>query len=113
MISVSDLFKIGIGPSSSHTMRPMRAAAAFMSALDERERIGLRRLKVTLLGSLAWAGKGHRTDKAVMLGLSGLSPESLDPDDADRRVDVIAAIRPLCRSTPNDHRFRPGSGYCF
>ena len=95
MISVFDLFKIGIGPSSSHTMGPMKAAAAFMSALDERERIGLKRLKVTLLGSLAWTGKGHRTDKAVMLGLSGLSPESIDPDDADRRVDVIAATRQL------------------
>ena len=73
----------------------MKAAAAFMSALDERERIGLKRVKVTLLGSLAWTGRGHRTDKAVMLGLSGLSPESIDPDDADRRVDVIAATRQL------------------
>jgi L-serine dehydratase len=95
MISVFDLFKIGIGPSSSHTMGPMKAAAAFMSALDERERIDLKRLQVTLLGSLAWTGKGHRTDKAVMLGLSGLSPESIDPDDADRRVEVIAATRQL------------------
>jgi L-serine dehydratase len=95
MISVFDLFKIGIGPSSSHTMGPMKAAAAFMSALDERERIGLDRLKVTLLGSLAWTGKGHRTDKAVMLGLCGLSPESIDPDDADRRVAVMAAARQL------------------
>ena len=54
MISVFDLFKIGIGPSSSHTMGPMKAAAAFMAALDQRERAGLKRLKVTLLGSLAW-----------------------------------------------------------
>jgi L-serine dehydratase len=93
MISVFDLFKIGIGPSSSHTMGPMKAAAAFMLALDQRERIALKRLKVTLLGSLAWTGKGHRTDKAVMLGLSSLSPESIDPYDADRRVDVIAATK--------------------
>jgi L-serine dehydratase len=95
MISVFDLFKIGIGPSSSHTMGPMKAAAAFMAALDRRERASLKRLKVTLLGSLAWTGKGHRTDKAVMLGLSGLLPESIDPDDADRRVDDIAATRQL------------------
>ena len=53
MISVFDLFKIGIGPSSSHTMGPMKAAAAFISALDGRERAGLKRLQVTLLGSLA------------------------------------------------------------
>ncbi|MGB9114942.1 L-serine ammonia-lyase [Bradyrhizobium sp.] len=95
MISVFDLFKIGIGPSSSHTVGPMKAAAAFMAELDQRERAGLKRLKVTLLGSLAWTGKGHRTDKAVMLGLAGLSPESIDPDDADRRVDAIAATRQL------------------
>src|SRR4051794_7061245 len=95
MISVFDLFKIGIGPSSSHTMGPMKAAAAFMAGLDTRERAGPDRLKVTLLGSLAWTGKGHRTDKAVMLGLSGLSPESIDPDDADRRVDAVAATRRL------------------
>jgi L-serine dehydratase len=95
MISVFDLFKVGIGPSSSHTVGPMKAAAAFMSALDRPERAALKRLKVTLLGSLAWTGRGHRTDKAVMLGLSGLSPESIDPDDADRRVDVIAATTQL------------------
>jgi L-serine dehydratase len=91
MISVFDLFKVGIGPSSSHTLGPMKAAAAFMSALAEHERAALKRLKVTLLGSLAWTGRGHRTDKAIMLGLSGLSPELVDPDDADRCVDVIAA----------------------
>jgi L-serine dehydratase len=68
MISVFDLFKIGIGPSSSHTMGPMKAAAAFMSGLGEQERVDLKRLKVTLLGSLAWTGRGHHTDKAVMLG---------------------------------------------
>ena len=95
MISVFDLFKIGIGPSSSHTMGPMKAAAAFMAALNQREGAGLSGLNVTLLGSLAWTGKGHRTDKAVMLGLSGLSAESIDPDDADRRVDDIATTRQL------------------
>src|SRR4051794_38177416 len=98
MISVFDLFKIGIGPSSSHTMGPMKAAAAFMSGLDESERARLGRLKATLLGSLAWTGRGHRTDKAVMLGLSGLSPESIDPDDADHRVDAIAVTRRLVLS---------------
>jgi L-serine dehydratase len=95
MISVFDLFKIGIGPSSSHTVGPMKAAAAFMSGLDQHQRAGLKRLKVTLLGSLAWTGKGHRTDKAVMLGLCGLSPESIEPDDADRRVDGIAVTKQL------------------
>lgn len=61
-----------------------------MLALDESQRSRLRRLQVTLLGSLAWTGRGHGTDKAVMLGLSGFSPETVDPDDAERRIGVIA-----------------------
>src|SRR5882672_1137540 len=113
MISVFDLFKIGIGPSSSHTMGPMKAAAAFMAALDQRERAGLIRLKVTLLGSLAWTGKGHRTDKAVMLGLSGLSPESIDPDDADRRVDDIATTRQLVLADGTAIGFDPARDLFF
>src|SRR5258708_26968222 len=113
MISVFDLFKIGIGPSSSHTMGPMKAAAAFMAALDQPERAGLKRLKVTLLGSLAWTGKGHRTDKAVMLGLSGLSPESIDPDDADRRVDVIAAATRLVLQDGTSIGFDPARDIDF
>src|SRR4051812_29198025 len=88
MISVFDLFKIGIGPSSSHTMGPMKAAAAFMAGLDAQQ---VARLSATLLGSLAWTGRGHHTDKAVMLGLSGLLAETIDPDDADRRVVAVAA----------------------
>lgn len=95
MISAFDLFKIGVGPSSSHTVGPMKAAAAFMEALDRSQRSRLSRLKVTLLGSLAWTGRGHGTDKAVMLGLSGLSPETVDPDDADRRIGVIATTNRL------------------
>jgi L-serine dehydratase len=113
MISAFDLFKIGIGPSSSHTMGPMMAAGAFMAALDPRERASLSRLKVTLLGSLAWTGKGHRTDKAVMLGLSGLSPEALDPDDADRRVDDIAATRRLRLADGATIDFDPGRDLVF
>ena len=83
MISVFDLFKIGIGPSSSHTIGPMRAAYAFRNsvvaaALSPR----MARLRATLFGSLAWTGRGHATDKAVVLGLLGMRPESADPDDA-------------------------------
>ena len=113
MISVFDLFKIGIGPSSSHTMGPMKAAAAFVSSLDQRERASLKRLKVTLLGSLAWTGKGHRTDKAVMLGLSGLSSESIDPDGADRCVDVITATRQLVLADGTTIGFDPVQDLVF
>jgi len=82
MISVFDLFKIGIGPSSSHTIGPMRAAAAFAAALPA----GVARIKVELFGSLAWTGKGHGTDRAVILGLAGEVPETVDPDEADAIV---------------------------
>ena len=84
MISVFELFKIGVGPSSSHTVGPMKAAAAFAAGLVEKgaiERVAT--VEARLFGSLALTGKGHATDKAVMLGLSGLTPDTVDPDAAD------------------------------
>ena len=86
MISIFDLFKIGIGPSSSHTVGPMKAAAAFVTACDPDP---IERVQVTLFGSLAWTGKGHGTDKAVMLGLAGIEPATADPDAADRLVAEV------------------------
>lgn len=84
MISIFDLFKIGIGPSSSHTVGPMKAAAAFMDELGAGGyRESLSRLDVRLYGSLAWTGRGHSTDKAVVLGLGGHAPDTVDPDDAE------------------------------
>ena len=85
MISVFEIFKIGIGPSSSHTIGPMKAAAAFAAALDANgARAKLTRLRVDLYGSLAWTGRGHASDKAVVLGLAGQQPDTVDPDHADR-----------------------------
>ncbi len=85
MISVFDLFKIGIGPSSSHTIGPMKAAAAFAGSLAAGGQLpGIARVRVDLLGSLAWTGRGHGSDKAVMLGLAGMVPDTLDPDEAER-----------------------------
>jgi L-serine dehydratase len=89
--SVFDLFKIGVGPSSSHTMGPMTAACRFVEALRADgmlERTA--RVEVDLYGSLALTGKGHATDRAILLGLSGERPDRIDPDAADR---TIAAIR--------------------
>ncbi len=97
MISVFDLFKIGIGPSSSHTVGPMRAAHGFATGLDALlDRTA--RVVVTLYGSLAWTGRGHATDKAVILGLAGQIPDTVDPDLADGIVaDLISAGNlPLC-----------------
>ncbi|HEX4167883.1 MAG TPA: serine dehydratase beta chain, partial [Bryobacteraceae bacterium] len=83
--SVFDLFKIGIGPSSSHTVGPMRAALQFASELDTAgTACSIRRLQCELYGSLALTGKGHATDRAVLLGLSGKSPELVDPAEVDR-----------------------------
>src|ERR1700758_3663241 len=86
---VCDLFKIGIGPSSSHTVGPMRAAAAFVRSLRGGHEEQVTRLEATIFGSLAWTGKGHATDKALVLGLSGETPEDIDPDEASRLFEGI------------------------
>ncbi|MGA0586312.1 L-serine ammonia-lyase [Dyella sp. KRB-257] len=81
-VSVFDLFKIGIGPSSSHTVGPMRAAARFCERwLDEKGVLDrVTRVRAELFGSLAMTGRGHGTDKAVLLGLEGAHPDTVDPD---------------------------------
>ena len=92
MISVFDLFKIGIGPSSSHTVGPMKAAAAFVAGLETGQ---VARLKVTLFGSLAFTGKGHATDRAIVLGLAGEIPETVDSDHAEALLADAATRRRL------------------
>ncbi|MDJ0709856.1 MAG: L-serine ammonia-lyase [Woeseiaceae bacterium] len=86
-ISVFDIFKIGIGPSSSHTVGPMKAAKDFADSVADRE---VDAFRVTLFGSLAWTGKGHGTDTAILLGLYGCEPETLDPDAVE---GILARIR--------------------
>lgn len=83
-ISVFDLFKIGIGPSSSHTVGPMRAAGMFVANLVKPARI-----TVELYGSLGATGKGHGTDKAVILGLAGEIPEDVDTASIPRRMQAV------------------------
>jgi L-serine dehydratase len=83
-VSVFELFKIGIGPSSSHTVGPMRAAHTFVARLSDSDLLNQTgRIQVTLFGSLAFTGRGHGTDKAVMLGLSGELPDQIDPDEIE------------------------------
>ncbi|MCV2881452.1 L-serine ammonia-lyase [Actibacterium sp. XHP0104] len=120
-LSVFDIFKIGIGPSSSHTMGPMVAAGRFLSEL--RARLAKRadcpaRLHVTarLYGSLAFTGHGHGSDRAVMLGLMGYLPDSLDPDLAEGYVAeliqrgeiVLPGLPPLSFSPDTDLVFDYG-----
>jgi L-serine dehydratase len=92
-ISVFDLFKIGIGPSSSHTVGPMRAARLFTRMLEQHEQMAsVAHVRVELYGSLGATGKGHGSDKAVLLGLAGHAPDTVD-------VDQIPAILQAIRST--------------
>ena len=98
-LSVFDIFKVGIGPSSSHTMGPMRAARAFVVEL---KRAGLleptQEIAVRLYGSLALTGAGHGTDRAILAGLEGAEPESVDPDSIEpllKRIRSSGRIRLL------------------
>lgn len=91
MISVFDLFKIGIGPSSSHTVGPMRAAESFITkAKAQNDLTRADKVIIDLYGSLALTGKGHGTDLAVILGLLGEAPDTIDPDQVP---DILAKIR--------------------
>ncbi|MEV5408382.1 L-serine ammonia-lyase [Thermopolyspora sp. NPDC052614] len=91
-ISVFDLFKIGIGPSSSHTGGPMAAAHKFARSLHQQSLLKkVRRVEAILYGSLGLTGKGHGSDKAVLLGLSGEKPELVDVDTVDERLAAMRA----------------------
>ncbi|TBT83964.1 L-serine ammonia-lyase [Propioniciclava sinopodophylli] len=88
-LSALDLFSIGIGPSSSHTVGPMRAARLFLDELRDADVFDrVERIVSELFGSLALTGRGHGSDKAVILGLLGCDPETVDTDTADARVDA-------------------------
>ncbi|NWB50874.1 L-serine ammonia-lyase [Pseudomonas gingeri] len=89
-ISVFDLFKIGIGPSSSHTVGPMRAAALFVQGLRERGELArVTRVEVQLYGSLSATGIGHGSDNAVIMGLMGEWPDAIDPSQIGLRIATL------------------------
>lgn len=91
-ISVFDLFTVGLGPSSSHTVGPMRAAARFVDDLVATGRLAdVHRVRVELFGALAATGAGHGTREAVLVGLEGRHPEDLDPDDMAACLDRMRA----------------------
>lgn len=106
-VSVFDLFKIGIGPSSSHTMGPMTAASRFIREVQERGDLAkVARLTVDLYGSLALTGKGHATDTAVTLGLAGLLPAQADPDEAAKLIGEVRAQGKLALAGSQSIDFR-------
>ena len=111
-ISVFDIFKIGVGPSSSHTMGPMKAAYAFVEGLaDCPDPVAA--VEVTLHGSLAYTGKGHGTDTAIVLGLAGFEPETLDPDGVDRLLRRAGADKRLAVPGIGEFAFDPAADIHF
>ena len=108
MLSVLDIFKVGIGPSSSHTVGPMRIA---LRAVEDARSAGVleqvARAHVSLRGSLALTGIGHGADKASILGLSGKVPDAIDPDEADAIVAAVKAGKTLMLGAERQIAFDP------
>ena len=101
MTSIFELFKIGIGPSSSHTVGPMRAARQFAQGLNSSGLLAkTARVRTDLFGSLALTSKGHGTDRAILLGLSGEVPDQVDPSSIDAKLEEIHGKKPSCCLEP-------------
>lgn len=114
MLSVLDIFKVGIGPSSSHTVGPIRIAARFVTALSVAGKLALAgRIKVELQGSLALTGRGHATPRAVVLGLLGMDPESLDPLESEQLLASVYARRILPLPGGREVPFDPDTDIIF
>ena len=114
MLSVLDIFRIGIGPSSSHTVGPIRIAKRFVDGLVRRRLLeNTAEIQVELQGSLALTGAGHHTPKAVLLGLMGLEPETLDSTDAERQIDKIYADKEIALGGHHIIDFNPETHIIF
>jgi len=113
-ISVFDIFKIGIGPSSSHTVGPMRAARRFAERLSQDGQLAATAsVKIELFGSLGFTGKGHGSDRAVILGLEGEDPATVDVDHVPRRVAKVAEHKTIKLLGEHDVAFDPASQIIF
>lgn len=113
-VSVFDMFRVGIGPSSSHTVGPMRAGAAFLGLLRDRglfDKVG--RIGVELMGSLAATGRGHGTDTACQLGLAGEVPETCDPDRVAELIADVARTKTLRLGGERAVAFEPAADILF
>ena len=105
-VSVFDLFKIGIGPSSSHTVGPMIAARQFACSLQQAGALQrTHSVRVELFGSLAATGIGHGTDRAVLLGLAGHEPDRIDPDQIAPAIEAIRSQQQLALLGTHPVRF--------
>lgn len=111
-LSVFDIYKIGIGPSSSHTMGPMSAAARFLDEILNGDwprpvDVNVAKLHVSLHGSLAYTGIGHATDRAIILGLAGELPDSVDPDAMESIIENVKETRSVSPEGHPIYRFDP------
>jgi len=111
-LSVFELFKIGIGPSSSHTVGPMVAAGRFLDEILNGDwprpaSDGIKHISVSLHGSLAFTGKGHATDRAIILGLAGKSPSSVTRYEADAALASVSELKIVTPDGHPDYRFSP------
>jgi L-serine dehydratase len=113
-ISLFDLFSIGIGPSSSHTVGPMLAANAFIQALEQQQVFNnTERVKIELYGSLALTGKGHGTDKAILDGLEGEAPETVVPESMVPHMQEILASQRLVLAQKKEIPFHEADDFLF
>ena len=113
-ISVFDIFKIGVGPSSSHTLGPWQAARRFVQYLEEKGQLQeIIQLRVLLYGSLAKTGKGHGTDVAIQLGLCGEDPVSFAVDQIDARIRDITTMHKLLLNGKHEVEFNPAEDIEF
>lgn len=111
-LSIFEIFKVGVGPSSSHTMGPMTAASLFLDKL-KADGITAHSLGGSLHGSLAFTGIGHRTDRAVVLGLDGFTPDDFDPDAAKMAEDRIATHKTVKPAGHPAYAFDPATDLIF
>jgi L-serine dehydratase len=109
-ISVLDFFTIGIGPSSSHTVGPMRAAARFAASIEDKP---VARVSCDLYGSLAATGKGHGTDSAVILGLQGEQPETIEPERIPAMLERVSSEETLLLSGSRRIPFDESDQFAF
>ncbi len=113
-ISLFDLFSIGIGPSSSHTVGPMLAACEFITLLNKKNLFNeVARVKIELYGSLALTGKGHGTDKAILNGLEGKEPETVDPESMIPRMQEILKTQTLHLAGTKNIPFHADTDFLF
>jgi len=117
-LSVFELFKIGIGPSSSHTMGPMVAAQYFLHEIKHGEwpkpaDVKVDRVQVSIHGSLAFTGKGHATDRAIILGLAGEKPDKIKPEDVQSVVDRVMQEKEINPEGDDIYQFDPETDLIF